>query len=163
MAVVTVSTTLDAPADVVRRAVCSPVTFRFVTRGLLSMPALRERTAPWRTGERLDTRLLLFGVLPFSVHDMEILEVDGDEHVLRTNERGGLLRRWDHEIVVTPLTATSCRYEDTVAVDAGVLTAAVAVIASGFFRLRQRRWRQLGRVLGGMALVDGRAGSAPAA
>jgi hypothetical protein len=42
---------------------------------------------------------------------------------------------------------TSCEYTDEIEIDAGILTPAVRLFATGLFALRQARWRQLAAVL----------------
>ncbi|HXV93476.1 MAG TPA: hypothetical protein VD813_09275 [Pseudonocardia sp.] len=81
--------------------------------------------------------------MPFSRHTIEVAEVDEGGRRLVTEERGGLLRRWRHTIEVRPAGAGTCRYSDTVEIDAGPLTPVVAAVARVFYRLRQRRWRAL--------------------
>jgi hypothetical protein len=61
----------------------------------------------------------------------------------RTREHGGVLRTWNHAIHVEPLSASTCRYSDSVDIDAGRLTPVVLVVADAFFAHRQRRWHQL--------------------
>lgn len=62
---------------------------------------------------------------------------------LRSQERSGLIRRWNHDIVVVADGASRCVYRDRVDIDAGPLTAVVAGYARWFYRLRQSRWRAL--------------------
>jgi hypothetical protein len=62
---------------------------------------------------------------------------------LSSRERGGLLTRWNHDIVVTPLDAGRCRYRDRIDIDAGMFTPLVVMYARWFYRMRQRRWRAL--------------------
>jgi len=44
-----------------------------------------------------------------------------------------------------PLHRHSCRYSDTIEIDAGPLTGTVAAVARQIFRYRQRRWHRLVR------------------
>jgi ligand-binding SRPBCC domain-containing protein len=148
MRTVTVSTFLEAPADAVWAAVKRPESFLAVTRHVLSVPALRGRTEPWRAGETVRSWVFLFGVIPFSYHHLTVASIDDERRILRSDERGGPIRVWRHDIVVVPVSPTRCRYEDHIEIDAGILTALVAGYASVFYRVRQRRWRQLARTLG---------------
>jgi ligand-binding SRPBCC domain-containing protein len=148
MRAVTVSTLLDAPADAVWAAVQRPSSFLAVTRHLLSVPALRGRTEPWREGETVRSWIFLFGVIPFSYHHLTVASIDDGRRILRSDERGGPIRFWRHDIEVRPVSPTRCRYEDRIEIDAGALTALVAAYAHVFYRLRQRRWRQLARTPG---------------
>jgi hypothetical protein len=147
------STDLAAAPDVVWAAVRTPQAFRFVVRGLLEWQPLRGRVEPWREGEEASGWLLLGTVLPFSRHRIRIVEIDDLRRVLRSDESGGPIRSWRHDILVEPLDGDRTRYTDVVAIDAGPLTAAVAAFAWVFSGVRQRRWRQLADVLTGV--LDG--------
>jgi hypothetical protein len=146
---ITRSTDLDAAPNLVWAAVRSPQAFRFVTRGLLDWRPLRGRVEPWREGEEATGWLLLGGVLPFSRHRIRIAEIDDHRRVLRSDESGGPIRSWRHDIVVEPLDDGRSRYNDVIVIDAGVLTPAVTAFAWVFYGVRQRRWRQLASALAG--------------
>jgi hypothetical protein len=150
MAIVDRSCTLPANADAVWAAVQTPGAFKLVTRGLLSMPALRGRTDPWEQGETVVGWIFLFGVIPLSRHHLLVASLDEEHRTLRSSEHGGLLRRWDHDITVEPIDDRSCRYRDRIEIDAGALTPIVAAWARWFYRMRQRRWIQLAAALRAM-------------
>jgi ligand-binding SRPBCC domain-containing protein len=142
-AVVHRSIDLDAPADRVWDAVKTPAAFRLVTRGLVRVVGLRRRTAPWREGETISGVLVVFGVLPVSVHHLTVERIDDSSRELHSDERGGVVKTWRHLIRVTPLPDGRCRYEDRIEIDAGLLTPLVAALARQFYAMRQRRWREL--------------------
>ncbi len=141
------SITLPAPADAVWGAVCTPGAFRVVTRGLVRLPVLATRVEPWREGETVSGLLLLGGVLPLSRHHLHVTEIDHGRRRMVSDEHGGLIRRWHHEITVEPIDESTCRYRDLLEIDAGPLTAVVTAWASGFYRIRQRRWWDLAAAL----------------
>lgn len=143
------STVIDAPADLVWAAVRTSQAFRFVTRGVLDWRPARERTEPWQEGDETTGWLLLGGVVPFSKHRIRIAELNDHERVLRSEEAGGIIRSWRHDIFVEPLDNERTRYTDVIDIDAGPLTVFVAAFASAFYRERQRRWRTLAPILAG--------------
>lgn len=143
------SSVLEAPAELVWAAVRTPQAFRFVTRGLLDWRPLRDRAEPWQQGDEATGWLLLGGVVPFSRHRIRIAELDDRERLLRSDESGGPIRSWRHDIVVEPLEGGRSRYTDVIHIDAGGLTPFVAAFAWCFYRERQRRWRVLAPVLAG--------------
>jgi hypothetical protein len=147
MRTITVSTPLDAPADVVWHAANTPQAFVHVARGMLRYPAAERQRGPWRVGDRLEGWTLLFGAVPFSYHHLTVAAIDDDARVLTSDEHGGMIRTWRHDLTVTPVDDTSCRYEDRIEIDAGWLTPVVAAYAWLFYRHRQRRWRELARLL----------------
>ncbi|NBQ42101.1 MAG: hypothetical protein EBU23_06030 [Mycobacteriaceae bacterium] len=147
MAIVDISTELDAPPEAVWRAVKTPDAFRRVTRGLLTMPAIRDRHDSWREGETVVGWVFLFGILPFSRHTLHVARIDETAMVLTSREKGGLLRRWNHDILVEKRGETRSTYRDRIDIDAGVFTPAVVLYANWFYRMRQRRWRRLATTL----------------
>jgi hypothetical protein len=134
---------LEATPDLVWQAVKTPAAFRTVTRGLLRMPAIANRDGEWHEGETVVGWVFLFGFVPFSRHHLHIAAIDNEHRVLRSQEHGGLVRLWNHEIEVEPISECRCRYTDRIEIDAGLLTPAVVAYARVFYRLRQRRWRVL--------------------
>lgn len=140
-----IETQLPTDADRVWSAMQHPASFLYVTRGLFGVPALVGRTDPIRAGESVTGRLFAFHVLPTYRHSIDVVEVDDSLRTIRTHERGGLLRSWDHILHVAPLDESLCRYSDTVTIDAGRLTPLVAALAVAVYRYRQRRWNRLVR------------------
>jgi ligand-binding SRPBCC domain-containing protein len=139
--------TLDAPADVVWRALGSPAALVHVAAPLLRLPALERRRRPWQQGETVTTWLLVLGVLPVSRHTVVVQVLDDAAMSARTEEHGGPVRVWRHGITVEPAGTDRCRYTDEIEIGAGALTGPVSGLAAGFFRWRQHRWRRLAPVL----------------
>ena len=123
----------------------SPVTFLYVCKGLFGVPALAGRSQELRAGECGTGWLFAFHVLPAYRHTIEVVEVDPTSKTVRTHEHGGVLKAWNHTLRVEPIDEHSCRYSDTVDIDAGIATGFVATLAVGIYRYRQRRWRKLVR------------------
>ncbi len=111
------------------------------------MPVIKGRTDEWREGETVVGWVFLFGVVPFSRHHLQIAAIDESARTLSSREHGGLLRSWNHDIVVTPVDDAQCAYRDRIEIDAGLFTPLVAVYARWFYRMRQRRWRALAKGL----------------
>ena len=145
MAIVDRCTTLAAPAPAVWEAVKTPHAFRFITRGILTMPAIRDRDRQWQEGETVTAWVFLFGILPFSKHRLHVARIDDAAMTLSSQEGSGLIRRWNHDIIVTPLDEASCEYRDVIDIDAGIFTPAIALYARWFYYMRQRRWRALAK------------------
>ncbi|OBK33300.1 hypothetical protein A5658_13820 [Mycobacterium sp. 1245111.1] len=145
MRTIQLQTTLPTSADRVWRAMQSPVTFLYVCKGLFGVPALAGRSEPLQAGECGTGWLIAFHVVPAYRHTIEVIDVDEAQRTIRTHEHGGVLRAWNHTLRVEPVDAQTCRYFDTVEIDARPITALVAALAVGIFRYRQRRWRKLVR------------------
>ena len=145
MRTVHIETILPTDADRVWPAMLSPVTFLYVCKGLFGVPALSGRSEALHPGESGTGWLFAFHLIPAYRHTIEIVEVDETGKTLRTHEYGGILKAWNHTLRVEPIDERSCRYSDTVDIDAGVATTLVAALAIGIYRYRQRRWHKLVR------------------
>ncbi|MEO1062922.1 MAG: hypothetical protein AAFZ07_16040 [Actinomycetota bacterium] len=151
MRTITVSTTLEAPADAVWATVQLPEAFVHVAGSLARYPVAERHPHPWRVGDEIVGWTFLLRVLPFSRHRLAVRVVDDERRVLATEEGGGLLRRWDHVITVEDEDDGRTRYTDRIDIDAGPLTPVVVAYASAFYRYRQRRWRGLAPLLAAAA------------
>jgi hypothetical protein len=140
-----VETILPTSAARVWSAMLSPATFLYVCRGLFGFPSLAGRTESLRQGECGTGWLFAFHVIPAYRHTIEVIKVDQSTGTIRTHEHGGVLKAWNHTLHVEPIAEDSCRYSDTVDINAGVATGVVVAIARGIYRYRQRRWRKLVR------------------
>jgi len=140
-----VQTELPTSADAVWQAMQHAASFLYVTHGLFGFPALAGRTAPFREGEQGSGWIWLFHLIPLSRHTIHLVEVDQETLTLRSREHGGILRAWNHTLHVEDVGDQSCRYSDTVDIDASPLTGLVALAAVGIYRYRQRRWHKLVR------------------
>ena len=145
MRTVHVETVLPTDADRVWPAMLSPVTFLYVCKGLFGIPALSGRSEALRLGECGTGWLFALHVILAYRHTIEIVGVDPASKTVRTREHGGILNAWNHTLHVEPIDERSCRYSDTVDIDAGVATIFVAALATGIYRYRQRGWRKLVR------------------
>jgi ligand-binding SRPBCC domain-containing protein len=140
---------LDASRATLMGALRRVDTLVTVTRGLLAFDAADGRLPEnWPTdGSPVSLRVRPFGLPIGWTHEIRIVEVDDDRGLLRSEEHGGPIRRWEHVIQVVPITDGRSRYRDVVTIDAGLLTLPVAGWAALFYRVRQRRWRRLAPTL----------------
>jgi ligand-binding SRPBCC domain-containing protein len=147
VSVVSVSTKLDAPADVVWETLQKTELLLYVMRPLLTVRG--DLPKSWReAGQTVRIeRLAFFGVVPLWEHEIRIVRFDDEKREALTEERGGPVTRWEHRIKVEPLSGVSCRYTDEILLEAGSLTPLVRLFAEIFYRHRQSRWRALARVL----------------
>ncbi|MBV9351542.1 MAG: hypothetical protein JOZ23_08395 [Mycobacterium sp.] len=145
MRTIELETVLPTRTERVWQAMQSPATLLYVCKGLFGVPALAGRSEPLRAGERGTVWLFAFHFIPAYRHTIEIAEVDEASHTIRSREHGGILTAWNHTLRVEPIDEYSCRYSDKIEIAAGRATRIVAVIATGIFRYRQRRWRKLVR------------------
>lgn len=148
---VDLSTDLNAPKASVTAALRRVHTLRTLTRGMLAIDAA-DGAHPLPALWPVDGTPVTLRVRPFHLpvgwrHTIRVVEADPALGVLRTEESGGAVRRWEHTIEVSSIDAGRTRYRDLVELDAGALTPIVALWAQAFYRVRQRRWRALARRL----------------
>lgn len=145
----TASLSIVAPASAatVWSGVTSPVGFRFVSRGLVWWPIVADRSERWHEGETVTGWMFLLGFLPMSRHSLTFERLDDSAFEFSTRERGGPIRAWNHRITVTALTTDTCRIDDRVTFDGGILTPALWVLVRAFYVIRRPRWIGLARAL----------------
>lgn len=120
MAIVSISTELQMPADTACRLAATPDVMMFVLAPVLSLS--RENVPPpgtvvepgilrHRPGEvvRPDPEL--------ETHDHPRRERSA--HELYTTEHGGPLKVWNHRLTFEPITENSCRYTDQIEIEDG--------------------------------------------
>ena len=134
-------TELPIDADSAWALVKRADTFLFVTRPLLGVQGDLPETL--EEGESIELRLKLLNTIPTNRHTIRLIEMSDATRTARTREHGGVLKTWNHTIHVEPLTETTCRYYDSIDLDAGALTPIAVTIANAFFGHRQRRWHKL--------------------
>ncbi len=123
-------------------------TFLYVTRGVLAFELEDPPPVRFQPGQVHRGRLWLAHVLPGWRHELKVIAVDPKKREIHTNESGGLLRVWNHGLIVRPLSADTCVYTDEVELDAGWLSLPAWLVTHAVFRYRQARWRRLARQLG---------------
>lgn len=132
---------LPVPAQAVRERLLDTETFRELSSPLLRFTG--DLPEQWSEGTSATVRLWLFGVIPMNRHRIRVVEADPEGGWARTNEAGGALREWTHELRVEETGPSSCRYSDDVQIDAGPLTPVVATLARGLYGWRHRQWRKI--------------------
>ncbi|WP_051309577.1 hypothetical protein [Thermocrispum agreste] len=142
---VRVESVLNADADAVWERLQRTETVSYVLRPWIRLPVLRSYTDLPREGDSLTGWLFLLGLVPLGRYTITVAKVDPASRTLRSEERGGVVRRWQHTLHAEPAGPGRCRYTDTVLIDTGMLTPVVAKFARWLFRYRHRRWSRLVR------------------
>jgi hypothetical protein len=141
------TTALPISAEAAFALAQKPATFAYLARGVVSVPALADVPDGFATpGAQASGRMWWLGVIPTWTHHLRVVAVEPGRE-LRTAERGGPLRTWNHTLTFVPTSPATCTYTDAIELDAGPLTPVVRVLVSAFFALRQARWRRLAAVL----------------
>ncbi|WP_282078600.1 SRPBCC family protein [Epibacterium ulvae] len=105
-----------------------------VTAGLLAFRDLPSGAI--HQGQHLKVQVSLFGKLPYQPYEMTVLECDKDKMAFRSNESGAGVKSWRHSLVVLPQDEGSCRIEEQIEIDAGVMTWVFAAWAQFMYRKR---------------------------
>ncbi len=82
-------------------------------------------------------------------HYLKVMRVDNERMEILSNERGGLIRTWNHWIKIDRSADGNALYMDRIEIEAGMMTLPVWLFANLFYRYRQMRWRKLLRSLKG--------------
>lgn len=142
-----VSTILPRSAKDIWELLLLKESFLYVTRGLMSYSDT-ERWPEKLFAEvtTLSTQVRLFGLGPSFPHHVQITKIDEANGVIETKENGGLVRIWNHQMRVEPISESECRYTDRIELHAGLITPLVWLFASVFYRYRQWRWQEWARI-----------------
>lgn len=132
MKTVWVSRDFGVPADQLFAHVVSYDAFQEVEPSGLDLSAFKGRVM--RPGDHLDAP---FPPLPFLRWSVDIVRVDAEQRLIKSEEQGGFIQRWAHTMTVTPLDAQNCRYVDHVVIEAGALSGFVARNARKMYERRQ--------------------------
>lgn len=89
------------------------------------------------TGQVVEVRTSLFGVLPSQPYRMEVVECDDVAMRLISSERGMGVTRWAHTLQVAPH-GGGCRLTDAIEIEAGLATPIYAAWARFIYRARHK-------------------------
>lgn len=93
-------------------------------------------TTPVREGDEFTVHLKLWGWLPMGKWTMRVVMRDDENYILRSEEFGGLVKLYKHQLSIEPTGSHSCAYTDHLDVDAGWLTP---LVFPTFEKMYQRR------------------------
>lgn len=80
---------------------------------------------PVYEGQVIVVKLKRWGWFPLGKWTMEVVRRDDAEYILESREHGGIVKCYRHRLEVVPTGPDSCRYTDTLDLDAGWLTPLV--------------------------------------
>lgn len=141
---VSVSTILNAPLEQVWLKIKRTDTLIYVTRGVLDYSDC-VFPSELSEGDTITMQLWLFHFLPLWRHRITILQIDDAQHILHTNESGGLIRVWNHTLSASQQDSGKTFYQDQIDVDAGLFSPLIWLFANLFYRYRQYRWHSWAR------------------
>ncbi|GGY44156.1 SRPBCC family protein [Parvularcula lutaonensis] len=136
MKTVHVSRTINVPADTLWDHLICYDTFAEVEPGGIDLSRFRGRIM--REGDDISVPLRI-GPFPAGTWTIDVLRVDPDNRVIKTEECGGPVKRVARTMVATWLAEDYCRYDDHVVIDAGMLSGLVAARVRRACQARQER------------------------
>lgn len=95
----------------------------------------------WAEGETVTLRPRLFGLFRLGAHLVRVVEIDKENFVLRTDERGGAILRWDHRMQIKPLAAGYCLQTESIDVESAYGSWILLPLAQALCRYRHARRR----------------------
>lgn len=97
----------------------------------------------WKAGETFSFQLKLFGVIPFGIHTIKVIDFNEEAYRIHTTESNAYVPIWNHSIVLKPLGDGASQYTDEVEIYAGWKTPLVYLWAKFFYAHRQKKWLEL--------------------
>lgn len=83
-------------------------------------------TEPVYEGQVVVVKLKRWGWFPMGKWTMKVARLDSENYILESEEHGGVVRSYRHRLEVVSTGQDTCRYTDTLDVDAGLFTPVVA-------------------------------------
>jgi hypothetical protein len=117
-----------------------------VAAGVMTYEGLAEFPAEWAVGVVGNLRPRLWGMAATD-HFVELVESDPVRHIIKTEEYGGSITRWSHEMRLIDLHHDQCTLVDTIDIEARRRTFLVAAFAHYFYRHRHRQWQKLAHMV----------------
>lgn len=141
---ISISSNINIPADEAWTLVKRSSTLLYVTRGLMGFKSLSANLPfEWQQGSTEKLRIMLFGIIPAWIHQINFKAISDSRMTMLTHESGGVVKTWNHNISIKSVDNNSCFYTDDVEIRAGVFTLLIWLYAHVFYRYRQLRWRFL--------------------
>jgi len=144
MAIVRHSSVLPISADLGFHVAQKVELFDFVVAPFLKIRDVEmpDGIAP---GSELSGRLWWFGLIPSWRHHISIISID--DRRISTNEHGGPVRMWNHQLTFEPIDGHTCRYTDEIELGDSLHDAGTRLFARLMFAHRHRRWATLAAIL----------------
>ncbi|MFS4439256.1 hypothetical protein ACMA5I_13675 [Paracoccaceae bacterium GXU_MW_L88] len=89
------------------------------------------------TGQKIDLKISLLGVLPKQDYHIEVLERSDSPRIMRTLEWGAGVKRWQHLMTVDEIPGGS-RLTDSIDIGAGLLTLPCVYWARYMYHARHK-------------------------
>lgn len=118
-------------------------TLQYIAAPFVTFESLDNEHILWQEGASSQFQLKLFGIFPFGIHTINVLEFNRDSLSIYTNEQNNSVPTWNHRISLKELGVNSTQYSDQVEIYAGWKTIFVYWWSYLFYRHRQKKWLNL--------------------
>lgn len=88
-------------------------------------------------GQSLHVDVSLFGKLPYQPYEMTVVSLDDQQRTFQSSEIGAGVKSWRHSLKVVE-TASGSRIEESIEIDAGMMTPVFAAWARFMYRRRHQ-------------------------
>ncbi|MEP5151659.1 SRPBCC family protein [Planktotalea sp.] len=122
-----------SPADLVWQVATDLDHLKEVTKSLLSYKNMPSRQI--YEGQHLTVDVSLFGKMPYQPYEMTVEKLDHETRSFASFEKGAGVKSWQHRLQVIEDAAGS-RIEESIEIDAGVLTPVFAMWAKFMYNKR---------------------------
>lgn len=141
----TVSSHIAIDAEKAWKLVKTSALLEFITKGKVKFkPIEGEFPKIWTQGSFVQTKMLLYGWLPFGgVHTLYIENIDEKNKILSSKESDSICKVWNHTISIEKADGKSIYYTDEIVVYAGIFSGIVVWWAKQFYTYRQGRWKEI--------------------
>lgn len=141
---ITKTSRFPAPGKVIFKKLKSMQTLQYIASPYATFtPVNKNDDLMWKKGEIFSFHFKLFGVIPFGIHTIKVIDFNEETYQIYTNESNTYVPIWNHRILLKPLGENDSQYTDVVEIYAGWKTPLVYLWAKSFYSHRQKKWLKL--------------------
>lgn len=146
---ITKTSIFPASKTIIWRKLTSMKTLQYIAYPYATFNPLNcDDNVKWQAGESYEFDFRLFGVIPFGIHKINVINFDIAQNELYTQEYNKHVPVWNHRIHLKKVDKNRTRYTDEVEIYAGWKTPFVCLWAKMFYAHRQKKWiRMLNKAL----------------
>jgi hypothetical protein len=137
----TVSSHIAIDAEKAWELVKTSALLEFITKGKVKFkPIEGEFPKIWTQGSSVQTKMLLYGWLPFGgVHTLYIENIDKKNKILSSKESDSICKVWNHTIFIEKADGKSIYYTDEIVVYAGIFSRISRLVGKTILYLPTRK------------------------
>lgn len=106
-----------------------------------------EKEMKWEVNKEYVFKLFIYGFIPFGEHKIILIKLDKENKIILSNEHNGIVKIWNHLIILENIGDSEIKYTDEVEIYAGIFTFFTAAWAKLFYKHRQKKWKKISETL----------------